>query len=79
MIKILTGPRAWANYSLVRAAAAAARLSLCMVDDVTEITILALALRAADHPAHYLASIASLTIAILGWLAGAAYSAATPN
>lgn len=78
MIEILTGPRAWANYSLVRAAAAA-RLSLCMVDDVTEITILALALRAADYPAHYLASIASLTIAILGWLAGAAYNAATPN
>lgn len=40
---------------------------------------IALALRAADHPAHYLASIASLAIAVLGWLAGAAYSAATPN
>lgn len=73
MIKNPTGPRAWANYS------AAARLNYAWRTDVTKTTIVALALRAADHPAHYLASITSLAIAVLGWLAGAAYSAATPN
>ncbi|WVQ71956.1 hypothetical protein IAR50_001498 [Cryptococcus sp. DSM 104548] len=40
---------------------------------------LSLALRAADHPVHYLANLVFLAVGILGWLVGAAYSAVTPD
>lgn len=39
----------------------------------------ALALRAADHPSHYLANGGFLVIAVLGWLAGITYKAAMPD
>lgn len=39
----------------------------------------ALALRAAGHPSHYLANGIFLVAAVLGWLAGVAYRAATPD
>ncbi|RSH88825.1 hypothetical protein EHS25_003053 [Saitozyma podzolica] len=38
---------------------------------------IALALRAADHPAHYIANTGFLVVALLGWLAGVAYKSAS--
>ncbi|EIW68262.1 hypothetical protein TREMEDRAFT_69277 [Tremella mesenterica DSM 1558] len=38
-----------------------------------------LALRSAGHPSHYLINAVFIGIATLGWLAGLAYKAATPN
>ncbi|OCF31554.1 cytoplasmic protein [Kwoniella heveanensis BCC8398] len=40
---------------------------------------LSLALRAADHPSHYIANAVFLAVAIFGWLAGKAYKAAHEN
>ncbi|WVQ95039.1 hypothetical protein IAU59_002131 [Kwoniella sp. CBS 9459] len=40
---------------------------------------LSLALRAADHPSHYVANVVFLIVAIFGWLAGKAYKAAHEN
>ncbi|TYJ58053.1 hypothetical protein B9479_001148 [Cryptococcus floricola] len=40
---------------------------------------ISLALRSADHPAHYLANLVFLAAAIVGWLVGAAYSTTTPD
>ncbi|WVQ80188.1 hypothetical protein IAT38_002293 [Cryptococcus sp. DSM 104549] len=40
---------------------------------------ISLALRAADHPFHYIANVLFLAVAILGWLVGAAYRAASPD
>ncbi|WWC63391.1 uncharacterized protein I303_105991 [Kwoniella dejecticola CBS 10117] len=40
---------------------------------------ISLALRAADHPSHYLANVVFLVTALLGWLAGKAYKAAQEN
>ena len=39
--------------------------------------ITALALRAAEHPSHYLVNAAFIVLATLGWLSGAAYKSAT--
>ncbi|WWD19150.1 hypothetical protein CI109_103608 [Kwoniella shandongensis] len=38
---------------------------------------ISLALRAADHPSHYFVNLVFLAIAIVGWLAGATYKAAS--
>ena len=40
---------------------------------------LVLALRAADHPSHYIANAAFLVVALVGWLAGVAYKSTTPE